>query len=55
MTNPKDTPSPQPPDGFASWLDFAVETFDTRGPWFESLFLDDHGALALDGDASRDS
>jgi hypothetical protein len=47
MTNPKDTPSPQPPDGFASWLDFAVETFDTRGPWFESLFLDDHGVDVL--------
>ncbi len=31
MTNPKDTPSPQPPDGFASWLHFAVERSTRAG------------------------
>ena len=27
---------PVPPTGYASWLDFAVETFDTRGVWVEN-------------------
>jgi hypothetical protein len=27
-----------PPQGYASWLDFAVETFDTRGPWLDQMF-----------------
>lgn len=29
-----------PPQGYANWLDFAVETFDTRGLWAQAL-LDD--------------
>lgn len=29
---------PAPPDGFQSWLDYAVETFDTRQPYLENLF-----------------
>jgi hypothetical protein len=27
-----------PPTGYPSWLDFAVETFDTRGLWAASIF-----------------
>lgn len=37
-----------PPTGYASWLDFAVETFDTRGLWAASLFQDT-------GEADRDA
>jgi hypothetical protein len=29
-----------PPEGYASWLDFAVETFDTRGPSLERMIAD---------------
>jgi hypothetical protein len=43
---------PSPPKGFASWLDFAVETFDTRGPWVEGLFSDD---APPDRDAMRET
>ena len=43
--------APPPPDGYASWLDFAVETFDTRGPWLELMFA---GADA-DRDAMREA
>ena len=32
-----DKPVP-PPAGYPSWLDYAVETFDTRQPWLESHF-----------------
>ena len=39
--------APPPPAGYASWLDFAVETFDTRDPSLE---------LMLEGaDADRDA
>jgi len=55
MYNVRDTSIPQPPNGFASWLDFAVETFDTRGPWVESLFFDDQAAPTLDRDAVREA
>ncbi len=44
--------TPSPPKGFASWLDFAVETFDTRGPWVEGLFSDD---APPDRDAMRET
>ena len=27
-----------PPTGYDSWLDYAVEQFDTRQPWLESHF-----------------
>lgn len=30
-----------PPHGYTTWLDFAVETFDTRGLVIESLLRDD--------------
>jgi len=30
--------APPPPAGYSNWLDFAVETFDTRGPWLELMF-----------------
>lgn len=30
-----------PPVGYATWLDYAVETFDTRGPALEAMFIDD--------------
>ena len=43
-----------PPAGYSSWLDFAVETFDTRGLWVETLLIedrdDDRGAMR---DAAR--
>jgi hypothetical protein len=55
MSDTRDISAPQPPDGFASWLDFAVETFDTRGPWLESLFCDVQAAPALDRDAVREA
>jgi hypothetical protein len=29
-----------PPKGYSSWLEYAVETFDTRGLWVEGLFVD---------------
>lgn len=29
--------APPPPAGYASWLDFAVETFDTRDPSLELM------------------
>ena len=32
-----DRPLPPPP-GYPSWLEYAVETFDTREPWLESHF-----------------
>jgi hypothetical protein len=43
--------TPQPPEGYASWLDFAVETFDTRGPWLDLAFA----GTAPDRDAMRDA
>jgi hypothetical protein len=30
----------QPPTGYTSWLDYAVETFDTRSHYIEALFDD---------------
>lgn len=30
-----------PPEGYSTWLDYAVETFDTRGLVVESLLSDD--------------
>jgi len=50
--------SPLPsPDGYASWLDYAVETFDTRAPWLDSLFSNmvDESAAVLDRDVIRES
>ena len=44
-----------PPEGYATWLDFAVETFDTRGPWLESLFANDDKSTVLDRDAIRNA
>ncbi len=46
---------PDPPEGYASWLDFAVETFDTRAPWLEGLFTDDADAAVPDRDAIREA
>lgn len=42
---------PEPPDGYASWLDFAVETFDTRSPYLDRLFV----GIEADRDAMRDA
>jgi len=39
------------PRGYSTWLDYAVETFDTRGLWVESLFGDER--VPLDRDAVR--
>ena len=30
--------APPPPAGYASWLDYAVENFDTRSVWVEQMF-----------------
>jgi len=42
--------APPLPSCYASWLDYAVDTFDTRGLWVESLFED---GAPLDRDAVR--
>ena len=43
---------PLPPHGYASWLDFAVETFDTRGEWVTQVFSDD---AVVDREAMRNA
>ncbi len=43
---------PLPPHSYATWLDFAVETFDTRGEWVTQVFSDNEGA---DREAMRDA
>jgi hypothetical protein len=46
-----------PPAGYASWLDYAVEHFDTRQPWLESLFdtWADPSAVELNRQQIRES
>jgi hypothetical protein len=46
-----------PPAGYGSWLDYAVERFDTREPWLDSHFetLIDEAAVELDREAIRES
>ena len=46
-----------PPAGYASWLDYAVERFDTREPWLESHFETwcDETAVELDREEIRES
>jgi hypothetical protein len=46
-----------PPVGYASWLDYAVQSFDTREPWLESHFetLVDASAVELNRDEIRES
>jgi hypothetical protein len=46
-----------PPAGYASWLDYAVEQFDTRQPWLESLWETwvDGTAVELDREEIRES
>ena len=46
-----------PPAGYLSWLDYAVEQFDTRQPWLESLFQScaDPSAVELDREQIRES
>lgn len=41
-----------PPDGYLTWLDFAVETFDTRGLWVERLIAEERDD---DRDAMREA
>jgi hypothetical protein len=33
------TSGPTPPQGYASWLDYAVQTMDTRSPCLDQLFV----------------
>lgn len=56
MTEDRKDPLP-PPDGYASWLDYAVETFDTRAPWLDSLFnnVADENAAELDRSVIRET
>nr|WP_214702539.1 hypothetical protein [Variovorax paradoxus] len=46
-----------PPAGYASWLDYAVERFDTREPWLDSHFetLVDTNAVELNREDIRES
>ncbi|MET3491300.1 hypothetical protein ABIC41_005129 [Variovorax sp. 1128] len=46
-----------PPAGYASWLDYAVERFDTREPWLESHWETwvDETAVELNRDEIRES
>lgn len=46
-----------PPAGFASWLDYAVERFDTREPWLASHFEKcvDEAAVELTRQEIRES
>jgi len=46
-----------PPSGFATWLDYAVERFDTREPWLDSLFAGgfDDGGPGVDREQIRES
>jgi len=46
-----------PPDGYQSWLDYAVATFDTRDAWLESVFKTwvDDAAVELDRSDIRES
>ncbi|WP_454908369.1 hypothetical protein [Variovorax gossypii] len=46
-----------PPAGYASWLDYAVESFSTRQAWLESLWQTwaDDTAVELDRDDIRES
>lgn len=53
MSTSSESPTLPPPEGFATWLDFAVETFDTRGLYVAALFSDD--ATVLDRDVMRDA
>lgn len=49
---------PLPPlAGYASWLDYAVESFSTRQAWLESLWQTwaDDTAVELDRDDIRES
>lgn len=50
------TPLP-PPAGYTDWLEYAVEQFDTRQPWLESLWQtwSDDAAIELDRDQIRES
>ncbi|CAN7767024.1 hypothetical protein LJR039_007356 [Pseudorhodoferax sp. LjRoot39] len=51
-----DKPLP-PPTGYSSWLDYAVERFDTRDPWLDSLFANmfDPSVAELDRAEIRES
>jgi len=46
-----------PPKGYESWLHYAVENFDTRQPWLESMYETwvDETAVELDRDKIRES
>ena len=46
-----------PPDGYASWLDYAVECFSTRDPWLDSIFagMFDPSVEELDREQIRES
>jgi hypothetical protein len=46
-----------PPDGYNSWLDYAVECFSTRDPWLESHWKTciDENAVELDREEIRES
>lgn len=46
-----------PPAGYSDWLEYAVEQFDTRQPWLESLWRSwtDSSAVELDREKIRES
>lgn len=39
---------PPPPDGYSSWLDYAVATMDTRSLQIEQLLEDDGEPISRD-------
>ncbi len=41
-----------PPSGYSSWLEYAVETFDTRDLWHQGLLIGDEPP---DRDAMREA
>lgn len=43
------TSKPKPPEGFKTWLDYAIATMDVRSVQNELLFVDDRlGAFSRD-------
>lgn len=50
---PDEPDRPAPPDGYKSWLDFAVDSMDTRSEEIERLFLDTPASRESMRDAVR--
>jgi hypothetical protein len=53
QTSPAPGVKPQPPTGYAAWLDYAVATMDTRGASLAALEDDDRCVIDSDREAMR--